>query len=74
MKNRNSFGTTTFDMTVATSHGKNSFFCMAIRTWNDVQKQMEGVLLHAFSLVKLKSLLIKFYLNICKNFFSFQIY
>ena len=41
---------------------------MAIRTWNDVQKQIKGVILHIFSLVKLKPLLIEFYLNTYKKF------
>ena len=40
-----------------TSYGKNAFVYMIIRTWNDIQKEMKGVM---FSLVKLKSLLIEF--------------
>ena len=36
---------------------------MDVRTWSDVQKEMEGVILNSFSLVKLKSLVIEFYLN-----------
>ena len=39
---------------------------MVIRTWNDVQKEMKGVILNTFSLVKLKSLLIEFYWNMYK--------
>ena len=39
---------------------------MVIRTWNDVQKEMKGVILNTFSLVKLKSLLIEFYWNMHK--------
>ena len=48
---------------------------MAIRTWDDIQKEMEGVMLNTFSLVKLKPLLIEFYLNMYKtseNFLLFQ--
>ena len=33
---------------------------MVIKTWSDVQKEMKGVMLNTFSLVKLKSLLIEF--------------
>ena len=49
-----------------TSYGKNAFVYMVIRTWNDVQKEMKGVILNTFSLVKLKSLLIEFYWNMHK--------
>ena len=49
-----------------TSYGKNSFVYMVIKTWNDIQKEMKGVMLNTFSLVKLKSLLIEFYLNMYK--------
>ena len=41
-----------------TSYGKNSFVYMVIKTWNDIQKEMKGVMLNTFSLVKLKSLLL----------------
>ena len=44
-------------------YGKNVFVSMDVRTWSDVQKEMEGVILNSFSLVKLKSLVIEFYLN-----------
>ena len=67
VKNRNSLGET-FNLNVTTSYGKNVFIYMAIRTWNDVQKQIKGVILHIFSLVKLKPLLIEFYLNTYKKF------
>ena len=40
---------------------------MVIRTSNDIQREMEGVMLNTFSLVKLKSLLIEFYLNMYKK-------
>ena len=46
-----------------TSYGKNAF----IKTWNDIQKDMKGVMLNTFSLVKLKSLLTEFYLNMYKT-------
>ena len=59
---------------VQTTYGKNAFVYMVIKTWNDIQKEMKGVMLNTFSLAKLKSLLIEFYLNMCKisccsNFF-----
>ena len=50
---------------------------MVIRTWDDIQKEMNGVMLNTFSLVKLKSLLIEFYLNMYRksyNFLLFQFY
>ena len=50
---------------------------MVIKTWNDIQKEMKGVMLNTFSLVKLKSLLIEFYLNMYKtsqNFLLFQFF
>ena len=50
-----------------TSYGKNHFVYMIIKTWNDIQKEMKGVMLNTFSLVKLKSLLIEFYLNMYKT-------
>ena len=36
------------------SYGKNAFVYMIIRTWNDIQKEMKGVMLNTFSLVKTK--------------------
>ena len=50
-----------------TSYKKNAFVCMAIRTWNDIQKEMKGVMLNISSLIKLKSLHIEFYLNMYKT-------
>ena len=50
-----------------TSYGKNAFVYMVINTWNDIQKEMQGVMLNTFSLIKLKSLLIVFYLNMYKT-------
>ena len=50
-----------------TSYGKNGFVYSVIRTWNDIQKEMKGVRLNTFSLAKLKSLLIEFYLNMYKT-------
>ena len=55
----------------ATSHGKNAFVYMVIRTWNYIQKEMKGVMLYTFSLAKLKSLLIEFYLNMYKTSSNF---
>ena len=46
---------------------KNAFVYSVIRTWNDIQKEMEGVMLNTFSLAKLKPLLIEFYLNMYKT-------
>ena len=44
------------------------FFNMAIRIWNDNQEEMKGVpTLKTIPLVKLKSLHIKFCLNISKK-------
>ena len=40
---------------------------MVIGTWNDIQKEVKGVMLNTSSLVKLKSLLIEFYLNMYKT-------
>ena len=48
---------------VKTTYGKNAFVYMVTRTPNDIQKEMKGVMLNTFSLVKLKLLLIEFYLN-----------
>ena len=31
---------------------------MVTKTWNDIQKEMKGVMLNTFSLVKIKSLLL----------------
>ena len=42
---------------------KNYFVYVAIRTWNNIQKEMKGLMLHTLSLVNLKSLLTEFYLN-----------
>ena len=50
-----------------TSYGKNGFVYSVIRTWSDIQKEMKGVMLNTFSLAKLKSLLIEFYLNMYKT-------
>ena len=46
---------------------KNGFVYMAIGTWNDIQKEMKGVMLNTISLVKLKSLIIEIYLNMYKT-------
>ena len=37
-----------------TSYGKNVFAYMVIKTWNDIQKEMKGVMLNTFSLFKVK--------------------
>ena len=50
-----------------TSYGKNAFVYMFIRTWNDILKEIKGVMLNIFSLAKLKSLLVEFYLKIYKT-------
>ena len=39
---------------------------MAIRPWNDIQKEMKDVIMNIFRLVKLNSLLVEFYLNMYK--------
>ena len=44
-----------------TPHGKNVFAFSVIRTWDDIQKEMKGVMLNTCSLAKLKPLLIEFY-------------
>ena len=49
------------------SYGKNASAYMAIRTWNDIQKETKDVMLNILSLVKLKSLLTEFYLNMYKK-------
>ena len=49
-------------------NAKNAIVYMAIIwTWNDIQEEMKGVMLKISSLVKLKSLLIEFYLNVYKT-------
>lgn len=40
---------------------------MTIRSYNDVQKEMKGMMLNKFLLVILKPLLIEPYLNLCKK-------
>ena len=57
-----------------TLYGKNAFVYMVIKAWNNIQKEMKGVMLNTFSSVKLKSLLIEFYLNMCKTFLLFQFF
>lgn len=39
---------------------------MAIRSWNDIQKEMKYVMMNIFTLVKPNSLLVEFYLNMYK--------
>ena len=46
-----------------TSCGKNTFVYMVIKNWNDIQKEVKGVMLNTFSLVKLKLSLTDFYVN-----------
>ena len=41
-------------------HMEKCFVYTVTRTWNDIQKEIKGVMLHKFSLAKLKSLLIEF--------------
>ena len=53
--------------TVQKTYGKNAFVYMVIKTWNDIQKEMNAVILNTFSLVILKSLLTEFYLNMYKT-------
>ena len=48
-------------------HMEKMLLFSVIRTWNDIQKEMKGVMLNTFSLAKLKSLLIEFYLNMYKT-------
>ena len=55
----------------ATSYGESAFVNMVIKAWNDIQKEIKGVMLNTFSLVKLKSLLIEFYLNMYKTSYNF---
>ena len=52
---------------VQTTYGKNAFVYMVIKTWNDIQKELNAVILNTFSLVILKSLLTEFYLNMYKS-------
>ena len=52
---------------VQTTYGKNAFVYMVIKTWNDIQKEMNAVILNTFLLVILKSLLTEFYLNMYKT-------
>ena len=40
---------------------------MDIKAWNDIQKEMKGLMLNTFLLVKQKSLLTEFYLNMYKT-------
>ena len=59
---------------IQTTYGKHAFVYTVIKNWNDIQKEMKGVMLNTFSLAKLKSLHIEFYLNMykiscCSNFF-----
>ena len=51
---------------------KNVFVYTVIRTWNDIQKEVKGVMLSIFSLAK--SLLIEFYLNMYKTFYFFLLF
>ena len=44
-----------------------TFVYLVIKTWNDIKKEMKAVMLNTFSLVKLKSLLVEFYLNMYKT-------
>ena len=48
-------------------YGKNTFTYLVIRAWNDIQKKMKDVMLNTCLLVKLKSLLVEFYLNMYKK-------
>ena len=50
-----------------TSYGKNAFVYMVIKTWNDIKKEIKGLMLNTFSLVKLKSLLNEFNMNMYKT-------
>ena len=59
---------------VQTTYGKNAFVYVFIKTWNDIQKEMKGKMLNKFSLVKLKSLLIEFYLNMYKTSYNFLLF
>ena len=52
---------------VQTTYGKNAFVYMVVKTWNDIQKELNAVILNTFSLVILKSLLTEFYLNMYKT-------
>ena len=57
-----------YQTSFASKGNLNAFVYTVIRTWNDIQKEMKGVMLNTFSLVKLKSLLTEFYLNMYKTF------
>ena len=46
---------------------KNAFVYMVIKTCNDIPKEIKGMMLNTFSLVKLKSLLTEFYWNMYKT-------
>ena len=50
-------------LSVQTTYGKNGFVYMAIRSWNDIQKETKGVMLN---IVKLNALLVEFCLNMYK--------
>ena len=54
-------------------YGKNAFTNMTLRTWNDVHKEMKGMMLNKFLLVILKPLLIELYLNMCNKSFVIPI-
>ena len=56
-----------FKSLVSKQHMEKMLLFSVIRTWNDIQKEMKGVMLNTFSLAKLKSLLIEFYLNMYKT-------
>ena len=66
IKHRLPLGNLEIPSVQTTSCGKNYFVFSVIKTWNDIQKEIKGVMLNTFSLVKLKSLLIEFYLNMYK--------
>ena len=42
------------------------YLSICLRTWNDIHNEIKGAMLNKFSLVKLKSLLIEFYMNMYK--------
>ena len=48
-------------------HVEKMLACIAIATWNNIQKQMKGAILNTFLLVRLISLFIEFYLNMYKT-------
>ena len=49
-----------------TSYGKSSFTSMAIKTWNELQKEIKGKTFNEFSPNKLKSILQDYFLNLYK--------